>query len=515
MIDEEKNAHPSHDAEEATGGIESNNSTATPQVNVDESIKYLASLKPTDFDRIRKSEAKRLGLQVKTLDRLVDGKRHEEDEISRRPFPDVEPYHEPVHPADLLNEISETIRRFIVLDIEQADAAALWILFTWVIEEFDVAPLAIINAPEKACGKSLMLDLFGKLSSRPLPASNATAASLFRAIEHWKPTMLIDEADTFVRDNDEFKGMINAGHTRANAYVLRVVGENYEPRMFSVWGAKALAGIALERHLPASTMSRAIVFNLRRKMPHESVSRLRHADPNIFTTLVSKLARVAEEYSEVVRLARPALPEELGDRSQDNWEPLLAIAECAGQDWTRRAETAARKLSATHEDPASTGNELLADIYEIFGGMTGEKISTVQLINALTSDDEKSWSTYNRGKPLTPRQLAKQLGVYGIKSKTVRMGHANTPKGYDRLQFEDAFARYLAPPQKMPQLRNDSPGSINGIEGGVADGSAKQLFPIDQATQKPIPPVDCVGDEDSSTDADKQTSNQPKTNLSR
>ena len=85
------------------------------------------------------------------------------------------------------------------------------------------------------------------------------------------------------------------------------------------------------------------------------------------------------------------------------------------------------------------------------------------------ADDEKPWATYNRGKPLSPRQLARQLAGYGIKSKTVRLGPANTPKGFDAGQFIDAFARYLASPTKMPQQRNESPGSINGEAGSVAD----------------------------------------------
>jgi Protein of unknown function (DUF3631) len=50
------------------------------------------------------------------------------------------------------------------------------------------------------------------------------------------------------------------------------------------------------------------------------------------------------------------LPDELSDRARDNWEPLLAIAECAGPVWVQRATAAALKLSAASESTASTGN---------------------------------------------------------------------------------------------------------------------------------------------------------------
>jgi len=65
------------------------------------------------------------------------------------------------------------------------------------------------------------------------------------------------------------------------------------------------------------------------------------------------------------------------------------------------------------------------------------------LITSLTNDDEKPWATYNRGHTISARQLSKQLAAYGIKSKTVRLGPHNTPKGYEPSQFDDAFARYL------------------------------------------------------------------------
>lgn len=435
-----------------------------------EVIATLAALSELEYDRVRVERARMLGVQVKTLDSLVKAKREEPPETGLS-FPDREPHPDPVDPAQLLDDLSATVKRFIVLRAEQADAAALWIAMTWFIDVIEVAPLAIINAPEKACGKSQLLDLIGRMSATPLPAANSSVAFLFRAVEKWTPTLLIDEVDTFIRENDEIKGLINAGYTRANAFVGRVVGNDFEPRLFRVWGAKALAGIALERHLPDATMSRAIVLELRRKLPHEPVTPLRRAEAGLFDDIASRLARFALDYSQQVRTARPPLPETLGDRDQDNWEPLLAIAQCAGPEWVQRATDAALKLSSANKSSTSTGNELLAAIKEIFERKQGAKISTADLIAELVDDDEGPWATYNRGKQITARQLARQLAPYGIKSKTVRMGQWSTPKGFDAAQFEDAFARFLSPPAEVAQQRNESPESSNGDEGRVAGES--------------------------------------------
>lgn len=252
-----------------------------------------------------------------------------------------------------------------------------------------IAPLAVITAPEKRCGKTQLLTILGKLSYRPLSANSISPASLYRCIEAWQPTLLLDETDAFLKENEELRGVINSGHSRDNAYVIRTVGDDFTPKRFSTWGAKTLSGIG---HLSDTLMDRAIILELRRKLSHESVDRLRHAEPDLFLTLTRKLARFADDYREQVRHARPVLPDVLNDRQQDNWEPLLAIAGCAGSEWLNRANQVALKLSASDKS-ASISNELLADIQEVFESKRASKISTADLINALTEDTEKSWAT--------------------------------------------------------------------------------------------------------------------------
>lgn len=414
----------------------------------DEVIKDLANLSKLEYEKVRLENAKALSFRPTVLDDLVKAEREKNSGIEgggkRLPFNEIEPHDAPIDPAQLLSEVVDAIRQFIILDKEQAHAAALWVALTHFIDVVEVAPLVIINAPEKSCGKTQLLTVLGRMSYRPLPASNASASALFRAVELWKPTILIDEADTFFRDNAELHGMVNAGYLR-DGYVLRseAVGDSFEPRMFSVFSAKALAGIALEKHLPDATMSRGVVFNLRRKMPHESASRLRHAERGLFNRLAAKLARFAVDYSEQVRHARPTLPDALSDRDQDNWDGLLAIASCAGVEWIARATSAALKLSGAGEKTVSLGAELLTDIQHVFESKRIEKISTADLIAALIADDEKSWATYNRGKPVSGKQIAARLSGYGIRSKTIRIGY-EVARGFEISQFNDAFARYLS-----------------------------------------------------------------------
>lgn len=476
-------------------------------------IARLAALSPLEYDRVREAEAKRMTVRASTLDRMIAAARKEDAEGDDSPFERVEPWCDPINGAELLNTLSATVRRFIACDIEVAQSVSLWVVMSWLMDEVQIAPLAVITAPEKRCGKSQLLSLMGRLVRRPLQASHITPAATFRAIDAWSPTLLVDETDTFLRENEEMRGVINAGHTRDAAYVIRTVGDTHTPTAFNVWGAKALSGIG---KLPDTLMDRAIVLELRRKRPNEIVDRIRHAEPGLFDDLRSQIARWAQDNAAAVRVARPQLPEELHDRAQDNWEPLLAIADLAGGDWPRLARSSARKLTGVGEPSVSTGVQLLADIRDVIERRNLLRIASRDLLDELCTDDEQPWGCWNGGKPMTARQLSDRLKGYGIRSKTVRIGYG-TPKGYEREQFADAFERYLDSPNHphqdaTPKQRsNDGASSVadyenplattpanpqqrNTLDGRTCGGvAADEYIRNKDATPKPASDIGCCG----------------------
>lgn len=459
-----------------------------PEEDLENAVKRLAAMKKLDYVQVRKATAKRYDIPVGILDDLIREAQQESESASDDMFVDVEPWPEPVNGFDLLNEIDRTIRRFIVCEPETAQAASLWIVMTWFIDTVQVAPLAVITAPEKRCGKTQLLDIIGKLSYRPMFASSITPSALFRSIEMWQPTLLIDEADAFLKDNEDMRGLLNAGHTRTGAYTIRTVGDDHTPKRFNVWGAKAIAGIG---HLADTVMDRSITLELRRKLDCEQVDRIRHAEPGLFETLCRKLCRFAEDNREIIRNARPVLPDELNDRAQDNWEPLLSIADTAGGVWPDMARMAALKISRDDQNNQSIGVELLSDIKEIFDEKNATKLFTSDLIAALCKDSEKPWDTYNRGKPVSPRQLSNRLKEYGIKSKDIRIGYENK-KGFEKSQFEDAFNRYThtqpAPPVLSVTTRQPSTGA------GYSVASLSRVTDTSATNEKNRQPENCRSD---------------------
>jgi hypothetical protein len=353
-----------------------------------------------------------------------------------------EPWPDPINGARLLDEMVAAIRRYVVLDETGVRSVALWALGTHVFDSFNIFPRLVATSPEKRCGKSTLLDAIERLVPRPLPAANISAAALFRVIEAAQPTLILDEADTFARDNEELRGVLNAGHKR-NGMVVRIVeaGGDYKPMQFSVWAPVALAAIG---HLPGTVEDRSLIVRLKRRRPDEKVESLRLDRPNGLDQLARKAARWAVDHPEL-RDADPAIPPAIINRDADNWRPLLAIADLAGGDWPARARQAASELVGEHADD-SRRVQLLADIRAAFETKGADRLSSDDLVTCLTSLDDRPWVEFSKGRALSKPQLARLLRPVGVSSGTIRLDGERTAKGYYLCSFEDAFARYLPSP---------------------------------------------------------------------
>lgn len=403
----------------------------------EETIKRLVPLSLLELDRCLDAEAAILGVRKKTLEAVVAARRKES--AAAGGLPEDEPWPEPVALSEVLSTVCALLHRFTILDKSTVVAVALWISMTWFVAALSIVPLLPILAPEKRCGKSTLLSVIMRLCRKPLPASNITPAAMFRTVELWRPTLLLDEVDAFLRDNEDLRGLLNAGHSRETSFVIRLVGDAHEPKRFDVFGPKVLAGIG---KLPGTIADRSIIVNMRRKLPHEHVDRLRHAPPELFERPRRQFRRCAEDHMETVRAARPDIPEALNDRAADNWSSLLALADLAGGEWPELARRAALILSGDDDTEASTGQELLADIREIFGTKQTDRLTSAELVAALIDDTEAGWATYNRGRAITPRQIAKRLSEYHIAPHSIRV-LGSVVRGYNRDDFAEAWRRYL------------------------------------------------------------------------
>jgi putative DNA primase/helicase len=313
------------------------------------------------------------------------------------------------------------------------------------------------------------LDVLGRLVPRPLSTANATVSAIFRIVELVTPTLLIDEADTFLKDNDELRGILNTGHRRGGQ-VTRTVGEDHEPRQFSTWSP---AGIAMIGRLPDTLNDRSVIISLRRRKPTEKVKSFRSDRTEDLDILARKMARWAQDHQTQLAQSDPDMGTLL-NRVADNWRPLFAIADEAGAHWSARAREIADTADAASIEQ-SVNALLLADIRWIFEGRPGaqdgptwravavDRISSAELVEHLIAIEGRPWAEWRGGKPITQNGLARQLGKFEIISQTVRLHGGQTAKGYKREDLEDVFSRYL-PPQTVTPSQPNNHGHCDGLQ---------------------------------------------------
>jgi putative DNA primase/helicase len=409
----------------------------------DKEIARLAKLSMIEYERERKEAAERLNLRASILDRLVGAERDTIDDGGKQgnalSLPAPEPWPEPVDGAELLSALATNIRRHVVMLNHAADTAALWVVHTHLLDCFGISPRLAITSPEKGCGKTTALDVVSRLVRRPLSTANASAAAIFRVVELQRPTLLIDEADTFLPENEELRGILNSGH-RQGGSVIRTVGEEFEPRSFSTYSTCA---IALIGRLPATLADRSVPIDLRRRRPDEAIEQFRFDRTGHLDQLARKAARWASDNADRIQRADPDMPAGVFNRAADNWRPLLAIADAAGGWWPARALQAVQRAAAG----VGNGDEsirvlLLTDIRGIFAERGLDRIPSAELVAALNFIEGRPWAEWNHGKGLSPNGLARLLAPFTIAPVTIRIGNGR-PKGYQLAQFEDAFARYL------------------------------------------------------------------------
>ncbi|MBI4240257.1 MAG: DUF3631 domain-containing protein [Candidatus Rokubacteria bacterium] len=356
---------------------------------------------------------------------------------------DPEPWPEPVDGALLANAILMGITRYVVLPKGGAVALVLWVLHAHAQDASDVSPKLCLRSATKRSGKTQTMTVLSHLVPRPYPSSNITAASLFRIVEKYRPTLLIDEADSFLRDNEDLRGILNSGHTRRFAFVVRCVGDDNEPRQFSTWCPQALALIG---NLADTLEDRSIVLTLRRKGPGEQVERLREDRIGAeMEPLCRQAFRWAKDNLDALRRADPDVPPGLNDRAADNWRPLIAIADLCGDSWGDEARWAAGVLSeAVDEGEASPRVQVLADLRDLFRERGADRLGSEVIVKALAEMEDRPWGEWRRGHPLTAHQLARLLRPFDIRPCQIWADGTNT-RGYMAEDLRESFDRYLLP----------------------------------------------------------------------
>jgi hypothetical protein len=382
--------------------------------------------------------------------------------------------------AALLDELDELLRRYVAFPtIESRHAAVLWIAHCHALDAFESTPRLALLSPEKGSGKTRTLEVLALVVPEPMHAVSMSAAAMFRVVADRQPTLLLDEADTYLgntiaKQHEDIRGLINAGHRRgAMTYRGEVSGKSVNVVEFPAFAACALAGIG---DLPDTILDRSVIVAMKRRAPDEHVEHFRErlVRPGA-EKLRERLEAWASSNLDTLRDAWPDMPDTIVDRAADVWEPLVAIGDGAGGHWPERARTAAVALNkARAERDPSLGVHLLADCHRVFFDRNVDRLTTEELVDALVTLDESPWGDL-RGKPLDARGLAQRLRKYDVRPGTHRFPEGAL-RGYRTEDMHDAWLRYLPPVADVadvahPQPLTETTGAVALQEAEVGDVS--------------------------------------------
>src|SRR5712672_1147016 len=147
-------------------------------------IMRLAKLDLAAYESERPAAAKRLGMRARVLDKLVGAERRKAGDDGKQghalTLPEPKPWPATVDGATLLRDLAAAIRRHVVMPDHSADATALWVVHSYILDALHISPRLAVTSPEKGCGKTTLLDVLIPLVWRPLAIANTTASPIFR-----------------------------------------------------------------------------------------------------------------------------------------------------------------------------------------------------------------------------------------------------------------------------------------------------------------------------------------------
>ncbi len=412
-------------------------------IEAEREIENISQLGDVSYALQRRDVAKRLGITVSALDQLRKQKQQERSDANALDIVEpVSPWPDPVNAVKMADYIELTIQKHIALrHPEYATAITLWSLSTWLIGSWQIMPHLFFRSLTKGSGKTTALHLVEALAARSYVAANITPAALFRVIEQHSPTLLLDEVDRYLAQDEVLNGIMNAGHTRRTATVTRLeeVDGDYVPRKFNVFGGKCMAGIGKQLD---TMMDRSIIVKMEKRLNDEKISKLpllffeNHFDAR------RKIARFAEDNQQRAMELTPNIPNLGNDRAQDNWMPLFIVAELVGGDWPSKCLTAYHCIEKISQEDAkeqeTVAVRILRELAPQLEKRAGQWVPSDELRSMLISDQDSEFFEWHVGNPISAKSIKKHLRDAGVEHHRDKHG-----SHYNLSDLDELVKRYV------------------------------------------------------------------------
>lgn len=271
---------------------------------------------------------------------------------------------------ELVLAIRSFIHRFVDVSPEFEEIAVQYVLFTWLFDDFNEVPYLRVQG-DFGSGKSRFLLTVGSLCYRSIFASGASTVSpVFRILDSFRGTLVIDEGDFRVSDEKaEIVKIFNNGHARGFP-VLRseqAPTKEFNPRAFIVFGPKVIAtrGLFDDRALESRCISTTLgERRLRPDIPLNLTDEFRREARELRNQLLAFRFRTKGTR----RGVRESGERGLEPRVAQIFAPLLATV--ADEEVRGRLREVCRRMSGELRD--YRGGSLEGQVLEVVAALRGQ-----------------------------------------------------------------------------------------------------------------------------------------------
>ena len=340
------------------------------------------------------------------------------------------------HPMEIYDELLDFYRDHIVLREQEYHTLAAWVMASWLVDDFHTCPYLALIAPMSS-GKTQVLEAIRQTAYRAYGLASVTPAAIFRAIEMWRLTLCIDEAEHQIGTNTEsgqaIYACLLAGYKRGiGAMRAEKQGEDWMPTSFDLFGFKAFSGTKIV--LP-TLASRSIEFRMRKARPKY----------DLFTQSDGLRLRSMLLWFRFTNLHKHKIiyPQSDDGRIRELYSPLFTISRLLDNEAKENLQKMLEESMQTRkaDDRQSTEAEIVAAINELAeqtsGTLTGERvfIYVSELLDMLGWDRDRSTST----------RLGRSLKAMGLQTRHTKSGKVlDLYDGDNEAQLEYLQERYVS-----------------------------------------------------------------------
>ena len=415
------------------------------------------------------------------------------------------PWDDPVDGTDLFRQIYSLLGQVMGMSDSARLTVTFWLIASYTFKLYRKFPYLRIKSPDKNCGKSTLIDLVAELVFNPLIASDVSPAALYRVVEKFTPTLLLDEFDN-AEQIRELTQLLNAGYDN-NRSALRYNMDKDCAERFRTYCPKVIASI---KRITDTTESRCLPIDLQRVTAEaeDKLVELCDLEPGLFQTLKRKILAWVEDNLPKIKASRPVRPAWLHTRDWDMWRPCYVVGAVMGERGSELVNQAATGVFGDRVVEQSLAIEILACIRKATklpslvieaekrkkGTLirSGPFIRTQTLVDHCNGYEERPWADWKTGDKtgLTTARFAKELREH-FKLKADRVWHEKKDVyGFWVKPFQKLFDSFLPPEDDEPEDDGPKPSESNQAtrEGAKENVSAAgEKHPTDDTVRSSSP----------------------------